>query len=215
MLELTPPEALMLLNSNCPHCTQVSASLVDMLKQGELSVLKLVNLELQPELATHYNVRSVPWVKIGDVQFVGLTSHAELLNAAKAHGTSDSMLIQLNELLTDGQLDKARELVFKDVRFLDAIMQVLENPESKINVRVGVGAILEEMTNTPALQKYAEQLIALTQHRSATVRSDAAHYLSLTGSGLAEPALRKLLNDENSDVREIAQDGLEELTDAT
>ncbi len=210
----TPPEALMLLASQCSHCSQVAASLLDMLKGGELCSLKLVNLDMQPEVAEQLQVRSVPWLKIGDTTHSGLTGYGELVNIARAAGTSDSKLLQLNELLTDGQLNAARELVISDSTYLKAIMQVLENPGSKINVRVGVGAILEDMAGSPTLKEHAQDLVKLTKHSSATVRGDAAHYLGLTGSELSEVALRDLLNDENIDVREIAKDGLDELLDA-
>lgn len=215
MSEHRPPDALMLISSSCPYCSEVAVTLVELLKQGELSSIKLVNLELRPELAERHNVRSVPWVKIGDISTTGLTTQSELLEIAHAVGTADTMLLKLNELLTAGQLPKAREVVLGDARYLEAIMQIIGNPDSKINVRVGVGAILEDMMGSPDLKRHTEDLIKLTKHSSPTVRSDAAHYLSLVGGERVEAALKDLLNDGNKDVREIAQDGLDGFHDAT
>ena len=48
-------------------------------------------------------------------------------------------------------------------------------------------------------------------NKDARIRGDACHYLSLTKDVSYVPAIKKLLSDENEEVREIAQDSLDEL----
>jgi len=205
------PEVMMLLGTHCPHCPQVLNALGEMVKKAEISKLEVINLEQRPDIATELGVRSVPWVRIGRFELTGLRSLQELQEwAAKANST-EGMVLQLNELLTTGELDEAVDLVKKQPDYLDAIMEILGEPEAKINVRIGIGVIIEELQGTETLQQYVEQLGELTRNEAAPVRTDAAHYLALTGSAAARPYLEALLKDENSEVREIAEDGLAEL----
>ena len=85
------------------------------------------------------------------------------------------------------------------------------HPNTKINVRIGIGVIMEEFEGTEILQGYVEQLGELSRHEHASVRADACHYLALTGSEIATDYLKVATNDENPEVREIAVDGLEAL----
>ena len=65
------PEALMLLSSHCAHCPGVLDSLSKLIKSGELGSLQVINLEQNPKAMQQYNVRSVPWVRIGKHEFTG------------------------------------------------------------------------------------------------------------------------------------------------
>ena len=205
------PECLLLIGTYCPHCPQVLAALGDMIKQGEISRLTVVNIEQQPELAGELNIRSVPWIKLGDVELTGLHSLQELRQWAGSAGTVDGMVLYLNELLTTARLPEAIQLVKDKPEYLKGIMSILGNQDAKINVRVGIGVIMEELQGSAVLRAYLDQLGQLTRHQAAPVRSDAAHYLFLTGSPDAKPYLQALLNDDSAEVREIAEDGLAEL----
>jgi len=205
------PEVMMLLGTHCPHCPQVLNALGEMVKKGEISKLEVINLEQRPDIAKELGVRSAPWVRIGRFELTGLRSLQELREWAEKANSSEGMVLQLNELLTSGQLDEAVSLVKKEPDYLDAVMEILAEPDAKINVRIGIGVIMEELQETEVLQKYVDQLGELTRHEAAPVRTDAAHYLALTGSADARPYLQALLKDESAEVREVAEDGLVEL----
>ena len=87
----TAPEARMLLGTRCPHCPSVLSSLSDLVKQGVISRLEVVNLEQRPEIARQWGVRSVPWVKIGPFELTGLHSKAELQSWAEQAGSEQGM----------------------------------------------------------------------------------------------------------------------------
>jgi HEAT repeat protein len=70
------------------------------------------------------------------------------------------------------------------------------------------------MEGSNALQGAVAGLIALSVHRDAHIRGDAAHLLSLTHDPAAQAPLQQLLQDEVADVREIAQEGLARLHSA-
>ena len=72
------PEAVLLLSTQCPHCPTVLQGLSELVKQGVISRLEVVNINVRPEIAERHGIRSVPWVKIGDFELEGLHSPAEL-----------------------------------------------------------------------------------------------------------------------------------------
>lgn len=51
----------------------------------------------------------------------------------------------------------------------------------------------------------------LTRHEQATVRTDACHFLALTGSPDARAILQRCTDDPDAEVREVATEGLESL----
>lgn len=199
---------MLLLGTNCPHCPQVLHALGELVKNGEISRLEVINLEQQPGVAAQLGARSVPWIRIGEHILTGLHSLEELRQWAQADSIQ-SQILNLNQLLTTGKLDTAVALVVKHPDYLDAIMEILSQPDAKINVRIGIGVIMEELQGTKELQGYVEQLGELSQHENYSVRADACHYLALTGALDAVDYLKAATKDENPEVREIAEDGLE------
>jgi len=182
-----------------------------MVKAGDIAKLEAVNIEQTPDVARELGVRSVPWIQIGEFTLTGLHSLQELRELAQTAGTIQGQILNLNRLLTSGQIDEAVALVKAEPDYLDAIMEILAQPDAKINVRIGIGVIMEEFEGTEILQGYVEQLGELSRHEHAPVRADACHYLALTHAVAAVDYLKTATKDDNPEVREIAVDGLEEL----
>ena len=55
------------------------------------------------------------------------------------------------------------------------------------------------------------ELGELTKHPDARVRSDACHYLSLTHDASVRKYIEPLLDDDNEDVKEVAEESLDAL----
>lgn len=99
----------------------------------------------------------------------------------------------------------------------DLIVQViglLDDAEAKINVRLGIGVIMEEYEGEPLLQQQVPLLGELTRHPDARVRADACHYLALSGAGGARQFVAPLLQDASPEVREVARESLQALPDS-
>ena len=205
----TPPDALLLLGTHCPHCPSVLQGLANLVKAGTLGTLKVVNIEQRIDIARELGVRSVPWVRIGLFELEGLRSEQELaewaIKASTRSGTSD----WLNELLSSGKLDKALQRVRSDAAGMDAIMQLFKDPDTQLNTRIGISAIMEELQGTAALRAIVDQLGLLTQHEDARIRGDACHYLALSGSPKAADYIKPLLQDTDAEVRDVARDSIE------
>ena len=211
----SPPEALMLLGTHCPHCPSVLASLSDLVKAGVISKLEVVNLEQRPETGRELGVRSVPWVRIGQFEFSGLHSKVELQSWAELAGTEQGMTKYFEQLLGDGEVMRVLGMISNDHGLLHALIGLVSDADAKINARIGAGVIMEDYEGKPELLALIPELGELTRHEDARVRSDACHYLSLTHDVSVKQYIEPLLDDEHEEVREVAEESLAELSNAS
>lgn len=211
----TPPEAVMLLGTHCPHCPSVLTSLSELVKLGVISRLEVVNLEQRPEMARELGVRSVPWVRIGQFEFTGLHSKAELQAWAEQAGSEQGMTNYIEQLLGEGEVKRVLAMIGKDHSLLHALIGLVSDADAKINARLGAGVVMEEYQGTTELLALVPELGKLTTHADARVRSDACHYLSLTHNASVKQYIEPLLNDNDADVREVAEESLAVLNDAS
>lgn len=205
------PEVLMLLGTHCPHCPTVLNVLADFVKQGIIASLEVVNLEKKPEFAEQLGVRTVPWVRIGWYELEGLHSKKELQQWAELSGTDEGAIAYFSEVLAAGQVNKVLSILKSHADLMYHMFDLLADAEAKINIRLGVGVIMEEYAGDAAFAEYIPKLGELTRHPDARVRSDACHYLSLTGNENTLPYISALLDDESAEVREVAEESLSEI----
>jgi hypothetical protein len=205
------PDALLLLATGCAHCPGVLEGLSQLLKQGRIGRLEVVNIVEHPEIAQAIGTRSVPWVRIGQFELVGALSPAELTHWVELGESDAGYTAYLSHLLETRRADKARALLERQPETLPLLIGLLATDETPMATRIGIGVVLEELTGSELLGKGLDALIALAESPQANVRADAAHYLGLTHLRAAAAPLGKLLHDEHPDVREIAAEALQML----
>ena len=217
MNEVTTPGALMLLSSSCPHCPGVLDSLAKMIKAGDIASLEVINLEQTPEAMQKYQVRSVPWVRIGEYELSGAQTLEALKQRAqwsKDNNNQETKIVaDFDFLLSDGQANKVIQKIRQKPEYFNAIIQLLGDPGTVLSSRIGIGVIFEEFAGSELVKGVIPQLATLTQHEDARIRADAYHYLGLTKDKKAIPYLEKGKSDEDDEIREIARDSLEDLLD--
>jgi len=206
-----PPDALLLLTSSCPHCPGVLQGLGDLVKQGIVARLEVVNIERRPDIARQHGVRSVPWFRIGNLEFEGAHTPAELRQWAERASSVSGEAEYFHELLKSGQLDRVARQVRQRHSALVALLHLLGDTDTELTVRIGVNAVFEGLEGDARLADAVAPLEKLLAHRDAHVRGDAAHLLSHTHRPEARRLLEPLLQDENADVRDIAREGIERL----
>ena len=211
---MSAPDALLLISTSCPHCPTALAALSDLVKQGIVGRLEVVNVEAHPEIAQTLGVRSVPWLKLGVIELAGLRSQAELTDWAQKAGTEVGMADYFHLLLKEGQMARVLDLLHADPNQLAAVLPIIGNVDASLNVRLGAGVLLEEFAQSDALRALLPRLGELSKHADARVRADASHYLGMTGTAAARVWLEARLNDEDGDVREIAAESLAALPTA-
>ena len=207
------PDAVMLMGTTCPYCPTVLKALQSLLDSGHIDTLETYNIEEQPDIARKYGVRSVPWVRIGEFELEGLRSEKELREWAEKAAVGSGLSDWLLEQLGSGRIDATRERIQSDANGMSALLDLFEHPDTELNIRIGISAIMEELEGSELLKANIGTLGKLTQHEEARVRGDACHYLSLSHDPSARNWIEPLLDDPDSDVREVAQDSLAILAD--
>lgn len=199
-----PPHALLLITPDCTHCPPVLDALSRMVKEGIIGHLEVINVALHPEKARALGVNSAPWTRIGRFELTGRYSEQELRDWADLAATNSGLSTYFTHLLENRSLDQLIHMVKKYPDSLNDLMQLLEDLEIPIAVRIGVGAAIEELQEQKLLTPAIPKLVELTMSDRPQIRADACHYLGLTGSIDALPAVQSLLLDEDHEVREIA-----------
>lgn len=211
MTTSSPVHSVLLVATGCAFCPQVHASLEALLQQGRISTLEVVNIAEQPERAEQYAVRSVPWFTLNELEFDGVYTPAELEHWVDTASRDDAVTEYLDHLLGDGQLNKAEHYLHRHHEHLPALIPLFTDEGRRINVRIGVGAVLEGLSENTDLSVLVQPLGTLTKHEQVSTRMDACHYLSLTKNVDAVAYLQEALNDNNTEVRETARESLDEL----
>jgi thiol-disulfide isomerase/thioredoxin len=206
-----PPDALLLLSSQCPHCPTVLQALAELVKQGIIGRLEAVNIAARPDVAAQYGVRSVPWIRLGEFELQGLHSAAELRHWAQRAGSEAGVAEYYTEQLKQGQLSRVLDAVQKNPQRLSVLLLLAGDPDTELTVRIGVSAVLEDFAGSDALRALLPALIELGRHADPRVRADACHFLALTASRDAVAPLQTLSADRERSVQDVARDSLKEL----
>ena len=205
----TPPDALFLLGTHCPHCPTVLQGLANLVKAGTLGSLKIVNIEQRGDIARELGVRTVPWVRIGAFELEGLRSEKELREWAVKATANTGMTDWLDELLSSGNIRKPLERIKSEPALMDALLELFTDPDTGLNIRIGISAIMEDLQGTETLSSIVNRLGEMTRHEDARIRGDACHYLALSGDPAATAYIKPLLKDKDENVREVARESLE------
>ena len=207
----SPASVLMLMGKQCAYCGPMMQILTELMKAGELAELRIVNIEENTELAMQLGVRSVPWLQIGPFELQGSRSKQEISLWLKRASNFEGLTEYLDEVLAEGNIDYANKLIQRYPQALENVIALMADPEAKINVRLGVGVMIEEMAESEAFKVVIPRLIDYLSNKDARIRGDACHYLSLTKDRSLIPVIEELLSDDSEEVREIAQESLDEL----
>jgi len=210
MQDPTAPDAEILINTGCAHCPAVLAGLSELVKQGQLGQLNVINVAQHPEAAAQRSARSVPWTRIGPFVLEGKYTPGELREWTERASSGEGMGEYFGELLENQKLQDALQLVRNDPSQLSILVDLVGDLETPMGVRIGVSAMFEELAEEGQLAPALPQLAELTRASEPQVRADAAHYLGLINTPEARDLLQPLLKDADSEVREIASESLAE-----
>lgn len=206
------PDAELLIATGCSHCPVVLAALADLLKQGRIGRLDVHNIAVRPDAAEARGVRGVPWIRIGPFELTGAHTPAQLAEWVERAGSPEGWQHYLSEQLADGGLAAATSAARRDAAAREALLALAADLDTPFAVRIGVGAVLEELAPEGLLADLVEpitRLLARSPHPQ--VRADAAHYLGLCATPAAATPLHDLLGDDDAEVREIARESLDAL----
>lgn len=203
-----PPDAFLLLAPGCPHCHGVLEGLSGLVKEGVIGRLEVVNAAVHPGRAEALGVKTVPWTRIGPFELEGALSPAELRQWAQRCGSPDGLADYFLHLLKTGRRGKVEDFLREDPSRGQALVRLLERADASMAMRLGIGAVLEELRGSGAARDMIPGLGALAREGNALMRADACHFLSLIGGVEVVPHLRACLEDAEEEVRETAREAL-------
>jgi hypothetical protein len=205
------PDAELLIATGCVHCPVVLAGLSELVKQGRIGRLEVTNIAQHPEIAEARGARGVPWIRIGPFELSGAHSHSELAEWAGRAGDQAGLTTYLTDSLQGGQLASVVSACRRSPELLPPLLALAGDLDTPFAVRIGVGAVVEELAPEGLLADLGGELADLAASPQPQVRADAAHFLGLAGSAGARDLLRQLAEDPETEVREIAAESLAEL----
>ncbi len=206
--ETNPPAALLFTTPACPHCPGVKRALAALLEEGAIASLEVVDATVETGRAQALGVKSVPWLRLGPFEFEGQMTPAELRQWAQRATQPQGLRDYFFEMLKSGRRAKVEAMLRADPRRAAVLAELVADPEASMAVRLGIGAVLEELQGSGATEPMVPVLAAALARADARDRADIAHFLSLIGGAAAHNALRACLDDADAEVREIAQEAL-------
>lgn len=203
-----PINALLFTTPGCPHCAGVKAALNTLLQEGLIASLEVLDASIETERAQTLGIKSVPWFTLGALQFDGAMSLGELRLWAERAARADGIKTYFYEMLKSGKRAKVEQLIREHPEHSAVLGDLLLDPEASMAVRIGIGAVLEELQGSGLLDALVPKLEQILKQQEPRNRADAAHYLSLIANPAALNILRNYLDDADEEVREIAQEAL-------
>ena len=205
---MTAPHALLFTTPGFPHCPGMLDALNILKQEGAIAALEKIDATLDVERARQLDVKSVPWLRIGLFEFEGQMSVGDLRTWAQRATQPDGLKQYFFEMLTRGQRGRVERMIRDEGLRSMALAELLADPQASMAVRIGIGAVLEELQGSGLTAPMTPKLGEILRDPEPRNRADAAHYLSLIGGAEALRLLRECLDDPDAAVREIAYDAL-------
>jgi hypothetical protein len=126
-------------------------------------------------------------------------------------GKQTDLLQMISDYMENGFLENIIDMYRHDATLYRLIGELIQ--DERVRVRLGVTALMEELKKIDAdhIILAQENLLPLLYHANAVVRGDAANLVGLVGDSTSLPRLKELMDDENNNVRVIAQEAIQAL----
>lgn len=203
------PDALLLITGGCPHCPAALQAMTQLLKEGDIGRLQVINVAVHIEEAEARGVQSVPWAKIGPFSVEGGFSPGKLRELAQGVHDDSMFDVWLLELLKTGKRARYEALVREEPARIHALARLMTNPETSMAIRLGIGAVLEELHGSGLTAPLIPALADMQDLEDRLLSADACHFLTLIGGEEIRPNMQKARQSPNPEVREIAEEWLE------
>ena len=168
----------------------------------------MVDAQLFEDLAGRFKVRSVPMTVIDEgYSFIGVKTAEELAGRILDLDGEEAQAQVFESMIENGRFRDAAALMTAGpglVYFLAAWKR------SAMQVRMGLMLTVEQVFSIErtAMDGLVQDLLPLLEVEEAALRGDTADLLGQIGHESAAGPLKRLLDDPNPDVAEIAEEAL-------
>ncbi len=196
----------------CQVCPQMEKTFFELQKKGEISELKVIDVQQQPELAEKYHIRSVPYYLINGIAFTGLKSQTEILSLLNAE-TDQRLGIWISDQLAQGNLSEVETRIANEPQLREAMMQLLEDVDTPLMARIGLTAVIESLAGSGFFSGLENRFIQLADHPEERIAIDAIYYLQLLSTPASLGKLADIARSGHAELQQQAQELLLEATD--
>jgi hypothetical protein len=209
-------ELLLFISQGCPACPHQVRSVATLALASPRVSVEIVDVGMEPELASQYEVTAVPTTVVDDeLIMVGVVPARDLAWRLLEREGPEAEKVVFGALVESGRIADAAERL-ADGRATEAFLDLWTG--STLESRMGLFLVAEEalLWNPDALMDLAPSLIEalegdgpLTQDPSRI--GDTADLLGQIGHPDARPVLESLAQDPNKEVAEAAREALADL----
>ncbi len=207
-----PAELFVFMATECPHCPQAVRAANELALASKRVSVFVIDAQRFTALAGELEVRSVPLTVIdGGLALTGVEPARGLAEIVLSRGSADYRRRHLQSLLQTQRIAGALALI-GDPGGPEAFLALWQGSttSSRMGLLLAAEQLLEQ--GPGALGAIVGGLCEALGSEDAALRGDTVDLLGKIGSREAAPAVRRLLEDPNPDVAEIAAEVLEELT---
>lgn len=199
----------------CPHCPNMIKVASELVKNGDIGKLEIINIAIAQDLAQQASIRSVPTFRIGEVSLTGVHTAKELIQWVTKSASPEGLTDFFNQAFEQGQLNEVTKKVENKPVLLDHLLDMLADMETPFTSRIAISAVFEHFQNSAEIGELVPRLCDLAQDEHGSIRTDMAYILGLTGNLSAIPCLEKLVKDDFDDARETALESIQAIKEST
>jgi len=206
--EIQHAELMVFIMPVCPHCAKIVERLNQFAIENSMIGVQVFDVAVFPEMVNEFEIMSAPTVVInGKIKLVN-PSEDELIEFIESDKESEYFI----RLLKDGQIDELRAYLEKNPEETASLVDLLR--KSELSVRLGAIISILKMTEKKPelLGDIKNRLKGLLREDNSNIVQDAAFVLGKIGDEVDIGELEKLFVNENKDVREAAQEAIDEIT---
>ena len=130
-------------------------------------------------------------------------------------GNATSQNLEMKKMIADymenGFLDNIIDMFKHDQSLYEYIGDLVT--DERMRVRIGIIALIETLKKDDSenIPKAIPYILPLLKDKNPVIRGDTAYLLDLIGDKGAIPFLEELINDEDSNVRIIVKEAIEDI----
>jgi hypothetical protein len=131
----------------------------------------------------------------------------------RSDGSVDpGLAAMIADYMEQGFLENIIDMFRHDSSLYGLVGELIQ--DERVRVRVGVTAMIEELAVVDRANALtaAGPLLPLLRHNEDVIRGDAANLLGIIGCKDALPELKEMTRDKNPNIRLIAEEAIEEIS---
>jgi len=204
-----PLDIMVMVTSDCPHCPDTVRTVMGFSFSNHRISVSILDADKVPELVESYKIRSVPTVILnGEMILNRNPAPSELAEMILLSGTDRFLVKAFLSYFNTGNIDRAVEKLVDHKKY--AVFFLSAWGESTFHLRLGMLLAAEQALDQKpdTFHTVVDGLIDLLGTGDVSLKGDTIDLLGRIGHPRAKQPIEALLNDDNKDIVESAQEAL-------